>query len=438
MGRTVSKSPGANLESQEDVAFDPLLDDFVPKPRSYPHFDRKLSEADRSSFSTTNAALKSHDFWPLIGFKITERRAKRNENDEIIFQDKDREIKFGSHRDAAMLEWFGIQLADKYEAKLQSSGLSDVVLAYRSGLGSNIDLAKSLFDEIRKRKSCRCLAFDISGFFDNISHDELLKNWKAVLGVARLPDHEFKVFSRMTRFEWVESDKLQEALGRRKPVNGRLCTAVEFRTLVRKGDLIFQNEKALGIPQGSPLSGLLANISMLDFDRVMHAYLTKRGGSYRRYSDDIAIVLPSGVDEKLVERHLISRLKKIGLKINTKKTDRATFDLGLSPPVGEEFQYLGFVFDGARVLIRASSLNRYYKKMWKGIRAKVAAARMKGVDLNQMYLRELLRRYTHFGLTRNFPRYAYRAAAKFGSSDIRKQVAGHMRHFKRMLSQAIA
>lgn len=415
-----------------------MLDDFRPKQRSYPHFDKPLSERSREIFATTADELAKHAFWPLLGFTKTERRVKRDENDNIRFEEKPREIKFGSHRDAAMLEWFGVSLADKYEQKLGEMGLSQAVLAYRAGMGSNIDQAKSLFDEIASRRACACIAFDIKGFFDNIQHAELLRNWKLVSGDLRLPNHAFRVFERMTKFEWVDTDALATALGRKGLVNGRLCTASEFRDLIRPKKLIQKNKKPFGIPQGSPLSGLLANISMLDFDRVMHRYLTKRGGSYRRYSDDIAIVLPPGADSALVERHLNSRLKKIGLAINPKKTDRAHFDLEAAVPTKDEFQYLGFVFDGRRVLIRNSSLNRYYKKMWKGIRAKVAAARKNGVPQDAMFLRELLKRYTHFGQTRNFPRYAYRAAETFGSPDIRRQVAPHMNRFKRMLAEALA
>lgn len=435
LGRTDSLAP--RCEPDEDVPFDPLLDDFEPKERTYPHFDRPLTEADRQAFVMDPDMLKRHAFLPLLGFSKTERRVKFDDGENLYFEEKPRSIRFGSHRDAAALEWFGATLAPKYERALEKNDLGGCVLAYRQGVGSNVDQAKSLFDEVKRRRDCVCLAFDIKGFFDHIQHAELLRNWKIVADANRLPDHSFRIFRRMTRFEWVELEELYDVLGRSAPVNGRLCTIEEFRTLVRmKGDLIQRNEETFGIPQGSPLSGLLANISMLDFDRVMHRYLVKRGGSYRRYSDDIAIVLPPDADEALVRRHLASRLRKIGLRINERKTERSVFSLDAGAASDRPFQYLGFVFDGRRVLVRASSLNRYYRKMASGIRAKVAAVRLRGVSSDNMFLRQLYKRYTHFGRGRNFPRYALRAAATFDSVDIRRQIAPHMTHFKRYLRLA--
>ena len=52
-------------------------------------------------------------------------------------------------------------------------------------------------------------------------------------------------------------------------------------------------KKEYRIPQGTPISALAANIAMIDFDIEMVREINALGGSYRRYSDDILVVVPS-------------------------------------------------------------------------------------------------------------------------------------------------
>lgn len=47
-----------------------------------------------------------------------------------------------------------------------------------------------------------------------------------------------------------------------------------------------------GIPQGIGISTLLSNIYMLPFDREISAFVNQHGGLYRRYCDDIMIIIP--------------------------------------------------------------------------------------------------------------------------------------------------
>ena len=104
----------------------------------------------------------------------------------------------------------------------------------------------------------------------------------------------------------------------------------------------------------------------------------------------------------------------------------------------ELFQYLGFTFDGEKTFIRQSSLDRYYSKMNRGIRAKVHAAKQERSYSEEMFLRELYKKCTHFGQYRNFPRYVYRAAVIHQAPEMRAQISRHMIVFKKMLSGAFA
>lgn len=433
MGRTESSASGY---APEDDKFDPRVDDFVSKERKYIHFDLRLSENRRSGLSFSPDQISSHAFWPLLAYESVERRAKKDFAGNTVFVEKVRPIKFAAHSDAALLEWYGRVLGSAYELFLRDKNFSRSILAYRTGVGDNISHAKSLFEEISVRGECTAIAVDISGFFDNINHEALISAIKQVVGVTSLPRHDFKIYNFMTKFSWVEADALRARLGGAYGRRGRICTADEFRRLVRRkpDSLVQKNPEIFGIPQGTPLSGLYANISMLSVDAVIQDFVLERGGSYRRYSDDIAIVLPGIIDSNPVVSMVSSVLASVGLKLSAHKTEVSRFSTDVGPQAADKpFQYLGFTFDGQKILIRQSSLNRYYSKMHKGIRAKVRAAKNKDVPREEIYLRELYRKYTHFGKSRNFPRYAYRAARELKAPEIRSQMRNHFRLFKMAL-----
>lgn len=333
-------------------------------------------------------------------------------------------------------------MSEAYEKALAKKGLTKNILAYRSGVGSNIDHAKALFDEISSRENCVAIGVDISKFFDRIRHDFLLLAWKSILNVSRLPGDHFNVFESITRYSWVDKRELEKRLGRRigPSATRRICSIVEFREKVRapKPKLINPNKDGVGIPQGSPISGLLANLYLMAFDEKMAAFVAEIGGSYRRYSDDIAIVVPDKQHQLLLMTQLRECLFDLGLFINEKKTEVSEFSASSGKVIGNrEFQYLGFLYDGQRVLIRSSSINRYYRKMTRAIKASIFAADRKEIARTSMYTRKLVRRYTHLGHGRNFVKYAYRAAEKMQSLAIRHQMRSHHKKFLLKLDDAL-
>src|SRR5690606_13844326 len=87
-----------------------------------------------------------------------------------------------------------------------------------------------------------------------------------------------------------------------KQKNLRICTSEQFRNQVRATGMVVTNKEGCGIPQGSPISALLSNIYMIGFDAAMQAYATKQGGSYRRYCDDILLVLPQSKETSAIAK----------------------------------------------------------------------------------------------------------------------------------------
>lgn len=424
--------PGFYLPSENE--FDPTTDDFVlpaiSKERKYKHFDLPLVDQEQAyDFSRED---EPHRFLPLLGFTDLIRRYVRNASGGREIKIKERPIRFAGRQDAAYLQAYAVHLNGFYEQALAKDGTSCSILAYRRGGGTNIHHAKALFDEIRARGDCTVFAMDISGFFDCLDHTLLRDEVAGLLGVSRLDGHHATVWKNVTRYSWVETVDLDSLLGRKRNGHGRVCSPADFADHVRgrKVGLVRTHDQTFGIPQGTPVSGLYANIYLRTFDREMIAWCARLGGSYRRYSDDIAVILPLGAKVQ----HVVATVEKIladfGLAMSVDKTDTADFKGGFlisATPI----QYLGFTFDGQQTLIRPSSLDAYLGKMRRGIHAKMIAAKAKNVPSPEVYKRESLARYTHLGKRRNFLRYAYKAADLMGSPEIRQQVSRHVTWFNR-------
>lgn len=433
------RNPEPPSEHSEE-RFDPQADDFQPKIRSYLHFDSVPDPAIIAELVRDPSRVASHSFFPFLGFSAEERRYKRIGR-RVTIEVKTRDIRYASHLDSAIYEYYASLISSDYENFLSEHKLSESVLAYRAGIGSNIDHAENLFREIKKRGNCVCIALDISKFFDNLDHRHLKRSWSFIVGKTRLPLDHFKVFESLTNYSWVSKEALQKRLGRKlRPVAGRrICTIAEFRERVRgqKPSIINKNN-GRGIPQGSSLSGLLANIYLFEVDRILNQRCVSIGASYRRYSDDIAIIAPFDLDQNELLEFIRSTFENVGLSLNTKKTEISRFT---ASPDGQQadrrFQYLGFTFDGRKKLIRDSSLNRYYKKMTRSIRSAKIAAEKKKIPLDKVFLRRHYKTYTHKGQGRNFVRYAFRAARKMESRDIRRQLRNHTRIFERKIAQEL-
>ena len=404
--------PGLDLPTEDDL--DPETDDFYhsfqTKERTYTHFDLPLTPEQRSRGYDLDREEQTHRFLPLLGFTDIRRKVVWDDGAYKVIE-KPRPIRFASHRDAAYLQAYAEHLGRAYEKAIATDGTSGSVLAYRKGGMTNIHHAHSLFQEIRQRGDCLVVAMDISGFFDCLDHQHLRTALKDVRKTEKLSGHDLTVCRALTRYSWVETEDIDRVLGPKRRRNGMICTPNDFAKHVRgrSNGLVRTHDLQCGIPQGTPVSGLYANLYMRHFDREMCELVGELRGSYRRYSDDIAIVIPGGVKA----RHLVALVEKYladyALTLSADKTESAVFSGGKlvsATPI----QYLGFTFDGDQILIRDSSLDAYRRKMRRGIHAKLVAAKMKGVPSNKVFKREALSRYTHLGKRRNFLRYVNRHA----------------------------
>jgi hypothetical protein len=274
--------------------------------KRYPHFDSQISTEDAVALATNPAAVVAHKFYPFILYTNRWTRfAKKGEQGDV----KERPIRYASRGDAYIFAYYRYLLTQKYEAALSSNCLNESVIAYRrilneDGTGKcNIHFAREAFEQIRKLGNCCAVALDISGFFESLDHSLLKSIWCDLLNVKKLPDDHYRVFRTITRYAVVEKQSVYERLGyygakidarSGKIGNGylvpynkmpkQLCTGHVFRQKIAGGDgsksLINLNLKTHGIPQGSPISDLLANLYLLNFDCAVRKIVSSLGGSY--------------------------------------------------------------------------------------------------------------------------------------------------------------
>jgi hypothetical protein len=415
---------------------------FPFRRRGYLHFDEPISKPAAVAIATAPETVASWSFLPFLRHDITLLRVEKDSAGQLQQREpKDRPICYASHKDAAIYAWYGAMLTARYEERLNQLGLCEHVTAFRPAAGRcNLDYAGEVFDWIRQTGTGKAYAFDIRKFFDRLSHARLKSAWAELLGQPRLPDDHFAVFKSLTRFSYVRRDAAYRALGvsKHKPkANGRtrLCTPLEFRQLIRDGGLIESNEEVFGIPQGSPMSAVLSNLYMLQFDRELSGWVRERGGFYRRYCDDILIAMPESAITEDVTGFVTQRIAEQELEIQPDKTTQHCFSLsGTGVALDKPLSYLGLVFDGARVLLRPVGIARYYTKMHRGVSLAGQTMRKwsKGEPIKR---RKLFVLYSYVG-RHNYPAYAFRAARKLNSPAIKRQLKGHWRKLLKMIEKA--
>lgn len=73
------------------------------------------------------------------------------------------------------------------------------------------------------------------------------------------------------------------------------------------------------LPQGSPLSPIVSNIVLLDFDRIVSDHCIKNNMCYTRYFDDITISSNSKIHIQTIVK-IMTLIKRLGYRIKYKKT----------------------------------------------------------------------------------------------------------------------
>lgn len=417
------------------------------RPRGYLHFDRPISRESAAKIVKDSCRVARHGFYPLIGYTIKTTKVQRSSCKLTVEKtEKSREIRYAAHVDSHIYSYYCDLLSKSYEDALRVRGLDECVLAFRRLGLSNIEFAKKAFDVIKGMGCCSAIAFDVKGFFDNIDHGLLKQAWADLLQQKALPKDHYAIFKSLTRYSTVQRERVFELFSI-SPYNpkynrSRICSPAEFRRVVRDGGWITVNPNVYGIPQGTPISALLSNVYLLGFDEKISKAVADLNGRYFRYCDDILVVVPES-ESVGVKAMVDVMLDEVKLKANEKKTETSQFFYKKSKLVCDRhLQYLGFLFDGQRVLIRSAALAKFSGRMNRGVRLAKATAISRNKQRiklklfeKSLYKRKLYERYSHLG-HRNFIRYALRAAEIMRSKEIKRQLRPLWGRLKIAIEQA--
>lgn len=473
------------------------------KDRGYPHFSNKTPLSVRKKilhYVSNQKKVSKHSFYPLIYKEIKQRRYKASnfkgeikyshkkiEKGKVVSNSKIRKILYASHLDAHIYSYYAQQIiTPKYEEYLtENFVLSNSITAYRQletddkvKFKNNVHFAKDVFDEIKKRKNCVALVLDIENFFPTLNHKKLKLAWAKLLGTKTLPKDHYNLFKAITKFSYVQLKDLktknghfdEKELSRLKKL-GKHTFFDSIKDLIDSEIIIHKNQvkkdgKLIGIPQGLPISALLANIYMLSFDEAIIERLTlKYNVFYRRYSDDI-VVLCKKDQISMIEKTVEEEIDKIDLKVSFEKTEKSLFKIESNRLQsykidGEKLikniplNYLGFEFYGYQTLIKSKNLAKFYREMKNTVKRKhkrIEHIKEKHLlDEAPLFKRKIYRLYSFKGVNSrlipskrtefikgkaistpferkfrgNYLRYAYRAADELDAPEIKRQLRNH-------------
>lgn len=314
--------------------------------------------------------IKQHPFLPFIKFSID---FNKYDGHKKIKKFKSRTIMLTSHLDSLIYQKYANELSEKYEALLEKDSMlavNEAAVAYRSGKGDNIDIAKKVIDKIWKDSDVWIIKGDFSDFFDSLNHRYLIKQLRLVLG-KEIEDDWWHVIRSLTyHYCFINKYSVQDEQGNKQEglINifnrehislPKLESGDPYFHSLKDFDVFIKKNKGVvqkyskGIPQGNSMSAILANIYMLSFDEWMVNRIKVFRGMYQRYSDDFVIVIPKeNLNEERMNRfkdELVSKsTEELHVKIQPEKTKIYSYNNQRIVKQGEtsptQFDYLGLSF----------------------------------------------------------------------------------------------
>lgn len=423
--------------------------------KSYAHFDIRTDIKRQKGYISDPETVSRHGFYPFIHYELTMNKFSSAKG---CYQ-KSRDICYAAHIDRCIYQLYSFILNQLYNNRVKHDGISDVAVAYRTDLhGSNITFSKRVFDFIKQLGKCYVMVGDFTNFFDNLDHQYLKQQWCSLLNCGQLPKDHYNVFKNVTSYSKWELTDLLDLNGLKDNPAGKMCLNKQIRAITpeqfkanRKH--IIKNPNHYGIPQGSPISAVLANVYMLDVDKQINDMITSIGGMYMRYSDDFMIIIPDAEEIRATDifsKVHISLKAAPRLSLEPRKTQYFYYCNGHLENCGKLFHkdsadkkqilnFLGFTFDGQRVSIRSKTVIKYYYRMYSKAKTitKHGGYTPEGKHISCV---NLYRRYSERGSTGksgNFLSYVNRAAELYGADEyIRRDTKRHMQKIRKALKKS--
>lgn len=416
------------------------------KVKGYIHFDYKKNNYKKIiSYIKNNKCVERHAFFPFIHY--TDERKKFN---GLECKLKTREIFYASHIDRYIYQYYGYLLNTKYNKKSKELGINNATIAYRTNLHkNNIHFSQEVIKYLQKQSEAFIIVSDFSKFFDTLNHKYLKDNVKLIIESDYIPNDYYKILKSICKFSYIEVEDIKKELqieDTKKVKMDRWFEINQFRRF--KKDFLKVNKEEYGIIQGSPISAVMSNIYMLEFDRKMNNLITSNNGIYRRYSDDIFIAIPNikrGQELYKQIEDLVNAIPNLVLSENKTKyfilknnsiteLEKDKFNDKKSNTI---INYLGFSYDGKKVRIIEKTVSKYYTKMY----ARVKTINKYSKKLNKnIGRRTIYKQYSHLGANSkeakkgNFLSYVNRAKSIFGEeADFDKQLKNSWKNLNKKL-----
>lgn len=420
--------------------------------RYYAHFDVRTDIGRMKDYASNPKAVAAHGFYPFIHYEMDMSKFKRGKG--VV--PKKRDICYAAHIDRCIYQYYSHILNEKYNERTTCDGISNVAVAYRTNLGkSNIQFSKAAYDFIRKTENCYVMIGDFTHFFDNLDHAYLKKQWCSLLECERLPKDHYNVFKNITSFsQWELTDllainKLKDNKAGHRALNkqSRVLTAEQYKN---NRSHIQLNMNHYGIPQGSPISGMLANLYMLEVDKQIHDLVEQYHGFYMRYSDDFIVIVPDEPNNNALNvfsevRAFIASAPR--LKLEPSKTqyfhykEEKVENIGKAIDKGADdskkfINFLGFSFNGTKVFIRSKTTAKYYYRMHRKAKniAKTGGYTRKGNHINLSGLYTLYSEHGAKSKRGNYFTYIEHAEEEYGQDEeIRHDLKNNMGKIRKVL-----
>lgn len=366
------------------------MDCNILKYKTYKHIDKKISKEVAFKFVTDKDFVSHHGFYPFLSYTSKSKKFTEDINEETKhhYKIKRRPIKYSSHIDRYIYQVYSYYLNEAYNNYAIKNDIDDCSCAYRTNKKgvTNIEISSIAFNFIKNNNDCYVLVSDFECFFDEIEHSILKKNLMKTLNVQTLPEDYYKVYKSMTTYCSIERDDIVNYL-----LSNNIYTEKEIKNCNSffdkidwhsvKNEIKYSvNDKPFGIPQGSPISGVYANIYMAQFDKALNNYAKSHGGIYLRYSDDIILIIPSYnvFSSGDLWRNVLNAKKGYQyLRINCEKTSLYKYSnnavISLHDNInkfksgGDFISYLGFSFDGNHVKFKDKTLTKFFRNLYKKI-----------------------------------------------------------------------
>lgn len=387
--------------------------------KPYKHIDNRISIDTVKKYITTPEKIARHSFLPFLHYNKIFSKYVGYENasdNERPIKEKIRSLMYAGHLDSFIYKYYSDLLNYFYNLWMIDNKLNEFSVAYRTNKKhqSSINFAAEAISFLSKMDKAFIIVGDFEKFFDTLDHRLLKVRLQRVLNTEQLSNDWYNVYKSLTKFAYIEKETLENTdhpLVLKKS-SSYFNSIKDFRKYKKKNKCKL-NRESYGIPQGNALSGVLANVYAMDFDKEMGRIAGQYEGFYRRYSDDFILILDIDLLQEDYGNLFVDKIQNIvyelanqnKITLQKEKNEVRLYEKRVVTDISSNqthLDYLGFVFDGENVKLREKSIYKFYREARHLIsKSKVVQKRKSLSKLPNRH--KIYSLYTDFGCSKYYP-----------------------------------